>query len=48
MIRRRREIQKRDFLFIGYDKEVIVEEKVLEYETRYKQVLDLDDMMTLR
>jgi hypothetical protein len=27
---------------------VIVEEKVLEYETRYKQVLDLDDMMTLR
>lgn len=27
---------------------MIVEEKVLEYETRYKQVLDLDDMMTLR
>jgi hypothetical protein len=36
VIKYRREIVKKDFILFEYDKEVIVEEKVLEYSTRYK------------
>ena len=41
-------MQKQDYLLFNYYKEVIIEERHIEYIIKYKQCLDLDDMCILR